>query len=600
MSITPTVAVMGKAFRMTGLILISLAILCLAAAPRFAQATESDWDFFEQDQGRVALIIGNSNYTDSPLKNPVNDAQLMAATLTDIGFDVTVLVDLDQGEMKRAIRDFGVRLQLAGGVGLFYFAGHGMQVEGRNYLIPVNAPITHEDDVDIEAVDANYVLAQMSKAGNSEREGVNIVILDACRNNPFERSFRSGAGGLAFMDAPSGTLIGYATSPGKVAADGEGENGLYTGALVEAMRVPGQSVESVFKAVRSKVQKKSDGKQVPWESTSLTNDFSFIPDPAEEREISAVQTPVPAGTASTVDPLAVDLAFWSSIKDSTNPAGFQSYLRKYPEGEFAPLAELKLQEMGAPLQPENDAQVAALPGSGTRALTTDAVTSDVHECDLYAADPRDPARRSEGVSLRDMDAIAAVAACEIAVEDNPDDIHFRLQLARGLFAKRDKEAFPDALIAAAEVGHPLAQADVGMFSWQGRNGFKKDFKMAAKWLAKASESGHPQSMATLGALYELGDGVKRDYAYAATLYSYAVKNGFPAAQQYFDAILPQATQQRLLQLGYRIGRVDGKFGRKSQAALKNFQKQAKMPITGTPSLTTFERLDLTVRQRAAQ
>ena len=601
MSVTASVSLLGRAFRMTGVILIVLAGLAFLIQLRSAAASQSDWEIYEQGEGRVALVIGNAAYTDAPLKNPANDARLMASTLEQLGFDVTVLTDLDQSEMKRAIRDFGVRLQLAGGVGLFYFAGHGMQVNGKNYLVPVGVPINHEDDVDIEAVDANYVLAQMSKAENGDSGGVNIVILDACRNNPFERSFRSANGGLAFMDAPSGTLIAYATSPGRVAADGDGDNGLYTGELVRAMLAPGQSVEAVFKSVRAQVQEKSAGQQVPWESTSLTGDFSFVPDPKVPDAATAAMTPVPATAttaASTVDPLAVEIAFWSSIKDSPSPDGFRTYLSKYPNGEFAPLAELKLKEMGASVQAPDDTQLAALGGTPRTLPATQLQT--VHECDSFAADPRDPGKRAPGVSLGQIDAVAAIAACEIAIEDDPADPQFRLQLARALFANRDMAAFPAALEAAAAAGHPLAQADVGMFAWQGRNGFKKDFKLAAKWLAKASESGHPQAMATLGAMYELGDGVERDFAYAATLYAYSIKNGFMKAQGYLDAILPQATQQRLIQLGYRIGRVDGKFGAKSQAALKNFQQQAKLPVTGTPNLTTFERLDATLRQRSVR
>jgi formylglycine-generating enzyme required for sulfatase activity len=219
---------------------------------------------------KIALVIGNSAYTVSPLKNPANDARLMADTLRSLGFIVDERTNLGQGEMKTAIEAFGRSIK-KGGVGLFYYAGHGMQVNGRNYLIPVDTDIQGEAEVDIKAVDAGAVLAKMDMAQNV----MNIVILDACRNNPFTRSFRSSGAGLATMDAPSGTIIAYATSPGKVASDGTGANGLYTQEVVKAVKKPGLKIEDAFKQVRSSVQSMTKGRQVPWESSSLVGDFYF-------------------------------------------------------------------------------------------------------------------------------------------------------------------------------------------------------------------------------------------------------------------------------------------------------------------------------------
>lgn len=241
---------------------------------------------------RVALVIGNGDYKDSPLRNPVNDARDMAQALKGLGFDVVYGENLAQNEMKRRILDFGDKVR-NGGVGLFYYAGHGVQVQGRNYLIPIGATITKEAEVELESVDLRYVLAQMEDAHNR----LNIVILDACRNNPFARSFRSVNNGLASIDAPSGTLIAYATAPGSVASDGEGRNGLYTMALLNTMRSPGLKIEDVFKRVRGAVQSKTMERQVPWESSSLTGDFYFIePDgaaPATAAPIVVAPAPLP-------------------------------------------------------------------------------------------------------------------------------------------------------------------------------------------------------------------------------------------------------------------------------------------------------------------
>jgi uncharacterized caspase-like protein len=177
-----------------------------------------------------------------------------------------------QKTMKRAIDDFGKKLR-DHQVGLFFYAGHGVQVNGANYLIPVDARLEASEDVEYDCVRADRVLAKMESAGSR----TNIVILDACRDNPFERGWNRSAksSGLAFMNAPSGSLIAYATSPGATAADGAGENGVYTEALLKHIGSSGVSILQMFQRVRSEVMRKTDSRQVPWESTSLRGDFYF-------------------------------------------------------------------------------------------------------------------------------------------------------------------------------------------------------------------------------------------------------------------------------------------------------------------------------------
>jgi TPR repeat protein len=242
-------------------------------------------------EARVALVIGNGAYKDSPLKNPPNDARAVAAALKELGFKVDLVLDGGRKRMLEAVRLFGQKLT-EGGIGLFYYAGHGMQVKGANYLIPVGADIATEEDVTTEALDANTVLARMDSAKNR----VNLVILDACRNNPFARSFRSASGGLAQMEAPSGTFVAFATAPGSTASDGDGRNGLYTQHLLRAMKEPGLKVEEVFKQVRVGVKRASHDAQVPWDSSSLTGEFYFrgggsapAPAPIVLRPLSAEQ-----------------------------------------------------------------------------------------------------------------------------------------------------------------------------------------------------------------------------------------------------------------------------------------------------------------------
>ncbi len=221
---------------------------------------------------KLALVVGNSNYPDAPLSNPVNDARAMTIALRELGFTVITRENANLRSMQSGIREFGDKLR-AGGVGVFYYAGHGMQIKGNNYLIPIGSTIEREDEVAYGSIDAQAVLDKMDSAGN----GSNFMILDACRNNPFIRNTRSGKAGLAQMDAPVGTLVSFATSPGAVASDGDGVNGLYTTHLLDALKQPGLKAEDVFKRVRAAVRRDSKGAQVPWEATSLEGDFYFRP-----------------------------------------------------------------------------------------------------------------------------------------------------------------------------------------------------------------------------------------------------------------------------------------------------------------------------------
>lgn len=283
-------------------------------APAAAVATASQ---------RVALVIGNGAYRDAPLNNPPNDARAMAQALKESGFAVTLQVDTDIQGMLTSIRRFGDQLR-KGGVGVFYYAGHGMQIKGRNYLIPVNSVIQREDEVAYQAVDAQAVLDKMEAAGN----GTNIMILDACRNNPFARSFRSSQQGLAQMDAPVGTLVAFATAPGSVASDGRGSNGLYTHHLLSAMREPGAKVEDVFKRVRSAVRRESKDKQVPWEATSLEGDFYFT---------------APSDTAPSAN-AALEESMWALVRASGDALDLKTFVARFPNSVHAAEALARLKQ----------------------------------------------------------------------------------------------------------------------------------------------------------------------------------------------------------------------------------------------------------------
>lgn len=244
---------------------------------------------------KFALVIGNSDYTHIPkLKNPANDAKDMAKALKKLDFDVTLLRDASKLEIEFSVKQFTEKLKETGGVGMFFYAGHGSQLEGDNYLVPVNVNVTQESEIKSKAYNIAFLLGSMRQAKNN----TNIIVLDACRDNPFKelaaKNTRSAAGGkggrglvkinapelnsgLSKLDAPPNTLIAYATAPGKVALDGSGRNSPYTRQLVKAIQREGLTVDQVFKEVRAGVLDKTKGAQIPWESSSLVADFYFKP-----------------------------------------------------------------------------------------------------------------------------------------------------------------------------------------------------------------------------------------------------------------------------------------------------------------------------------
>jgi Caspase domain len=261
---------------------------------------------------RIALVIGNGAYENVPgLANPRSDAELMATSLQNVGFQVTLITDANQFFMKTQIANFGRELRDGGPdtVGLFYYAGHGVQSRGANFLIPTDAKIQDPADLDLVGVEADWVLRQMESARNI----TNIVILDACRNNPF-RGAGSLSNGLAEMDAPTGSFLSYATAPGSVAVDGAGSNSPFTSALANAIQTPGMPIEQVFKQVRVKVLEATGGRQTPWDASSLVSDFRFIDE-------------------SKVDPM--ETLLWSSVKNTNDPEQLALFLEVYPDGAHA-------------------------------------------------------------------------------------------------------------------------------------------------------------------------------------------------------------------------------------------------------------------------
>ncbi len=306
------------------------------AVQRNLAVTKSDG----QSQKRVALVIGNAAYQGAPpLRNPVNDAKAMSTALNGLGFEVIEVTDATQKEMNRAITSFGSKLN-GETAALFFYAGHGLQVKGRNYIVPVDAQIESEAAIATESVSVDGVLDQLNSSP------ISIVILDACRNNPFERSFRKiGGGGLAQMDAPKGSFIAYATAPGKTAADGDGKNGLFTQELLKQLNTPGVELGMMMRRVRASVSAKSGDAQMPWDSSSMTGEFYFKPGDGTQ-VASLVPVAVPTQQLAHIKTRdEIEQEGWESVQGSGNIASVQEYLKQYPKGRFAGQAKILISNL---------------------------------------------------------------------------------------------------------------------------------------------------------------------------------------------------------------------------------------------------------------
>jgi uncharacterized caspase-like protein len=296
-------------------------------------------------ENRIALVIGNSKYeTVTALPNPANDAKAMTDLLIAAGFEIVSEPDLTQGEMRRTIADFAARLKTMGRdtVALVFYAGHGLQVDGENYLAPIDVNLRSEADVPLQAVRLADLMNALATAPSKTR----IVMLDSCRNNPFSEINKTSGRGLAIVDAPTGSIVSYSTAPGAEAEDGDGVNSPYTGAVLTIAKERGLAIEQALKRVRGSVHQTTKGRQTPWESSSLTGDFFFFPGEAKPAaKAGATAQPTAAGgkpSARSVDSWRKELQSRSAreaydiiIREDTVEA-YQAYLALYPRESVTP------------------------------------------------------------------------------------------------------------------------------------------------------------------------------------------------------------------------------------------------------------------------
>jgi TPR repeat protein len=452
---------------------IIAAFLLCAALPSTAHA-----------ERRVALVIGNSAYRTVPvLPNPASDAKLMSDTLTSLGFFVVgggARLDLDKAGFDQALKDFGTQ-STGADVALFYYAGHGVETHGLNYLVPVDAHPQDEADVFEQMVGTSGILDLLEKSGTR----INLVLLDACRDNPFrDHGVRSTTGGLAQMPAPVGTLISFATQPRSVSLDGISGHSPYTRALAEAMQKPGAGLFKTFNEVGLAVEKATGGQQLPWVSSSpISGNFYFAGKPA---------------------PATPEVREASLTPEALTPK--------------------------APLTP--DAPIITAPAQEPRFSPPDDPLRQgvVADCDRLAAMPHDTGHgwKLPGLEVDKIDVAMAGPACNDAMQRYPDVMRFVFEAGRVATARKDYAGARRLYDQAAASGYAMAMNNIGGI-YEGGSGTPVNYVEAARWYQKAVDAGEPIAMVDLAWLYETGHGMKKDYAEARRLLEIAIKAGVPAA-----------------------------------------------------------------------
>lgn len=454
---------------------------------------------------KAALLIGNATYTApaTVLKNPPNDITAMKATLEGAGFEVTVLQNAGRAAMSAALASFEQKVSGAD-IGLIYYSGHGIEVNGDNFLIPVDAKLASDRDIKYETILLDDLLHALAGATK-----LKLVLLDACRDNPFLTSMKrlSTRGiptrGLARADtAESNMLIGYATGPGEVALDGAGAMSPYATALARHLVKPGLEVEAALRAVAKDVFDATGGKQRPFKTGSL---FETV-------MLGEGLEPDASGTVGNNDPCRDAAAHWAEIRESKNKAMFEDHMRLFPDCAFANIARQRLTDL---------APVASLREA-----------SGETECDRLAAAESDPFKlaSTKAVDFYKIDFARAIPACQEAIRQNPEEKRFSYPLGRAL---DQAGRFPEALLEyrkSADLGNHQAMRNLGIL-YENGEGTAQDYAEAMRWFGKSADLGNGLAMNNIGLLHRNGKGVPEDLTLALEWYRKSADAGIPVAMQ---------------------------------------------------------------------
>ena len=458
------------------------------------------------DVPRYALVIGNGAYQQlQPLDNPTNDARAIAGVLRELKFDVDYVENASLGSMETLVH--GLRGNAAeGGVTLAFYAGHAVQYRGVNYLLPVDAAVEAPHELPTSAVALDAFLESASAA----RSALGIFIVDACRDNPFgDLSDALGSGLAAVRGTESETFIAYAAAVGAVAFDsGGGKNSPFTAALVAALEYPDRDIFDVFREVRGRVREATDGRQLPWLSTSLERSFIFRP--------SNIQSSAFHVTRYGISEEAV---FWQAIVPSKEKQDFAKYLELFPEGEFVEDARARILELDAselPILPQPAVKLIAESKAG------------VTPCDLVAADPFDANRTADGVVNGLVNTRLAVRLCTEALSKEPENPRLSFQLGRILSLREQWDEAEHYLVRAGNKGYAIAFSARASIYHLGY-GRPQDFELAAHLYGQAARLGDIVGQFRLGKLHQEGWGVEQSYERALDWYNKAALASYPPA-----------------------------------------------------------------------
>lgn len=532
---------------------LMLVFLCLVISPSLAD--END-EILGGPGERVALVVGNGDYSDSAsaLDNPANDAKAMAAKFRGLGIEVIEAIDLDYRGMRETLRVFDRALQDAD-AGIFYYAGHAMEYRGQNYLVPTDAVLETEGDVGLGLIDMDQILQVMETTVPTR-----LIFLDACRNNPMARSFRNALApsrstavgrGLGQMQTAVGTFIAYATAPGDVAADGDGENSPFTAAMLTHLDEPGLDISRLMQRVRNTVIAETKQSQIPWDSSSLRGPFVLHLD---------VTISPNAGTASVVENTGkhTDALFWESVKDSQQIADLEAYIERFgDDGIFAPLAKTRIHALSVEHAARAERKAAidrhglqeALNDLGYDPGTADGIFGERTRAAIMAWQ-RDRDERATGyVSMNQAQQILAEVKPSsnlAASASNADENYVRAltiyekecadgdakscyevgdiyQHGKGVDSSPIKAG--EFYQKACDSGIAAGCTDLGFLHSRGL-GFEKNYEKAYDFYSQGCRGGHARGCGNVGFLYRNGYGIKQDLSKAAAYYGKACDGGF--------------------------------------------------------------------------
>jgi Caspase domain/Sel1 repeat len=521
-------------------------VFCLVAVCLITLASKAN------AAARVALVIGNGEYRYTrPLPNPVNDAHDIADTLEQLDFTVIRVFNGDFGKIREAIRAFNGEVEHAD-IGLIYYAGHGMELGGENYIIPVDAELKTDRDLLGEAIGLKTILQSVSRAG-----ALGLVILDSCRDNPFATKMtrtklaRSVDRGLARVEPTANVLVAYAAKDGTTATDGDGRNSPYTAALLKHLGTRGLEVSFVFRKVRDDVMAATSRRQQPFVYGSLSSKAIYLRAPDSAASVPA--QPVVVQTAAPGTGRSMDVAVWESINRSTDAALFESFLKQFPQSPRSAEAQTRLAALRAGGECDQLRDIAR----GARERTVTLVEGAKPDVESAKPDPQ-----------------AARRACETAMAAFPDVMRYALQGGRAAEANKDYAKAREFYEKAADRGSRSAMVSLGAL-YESNLAGEPSYPKARSLYQKAVELGDPNAAIRLARMYEAGRGLGQSPAQAREWYRKAAALGDTQAMARLADIYERG-------LGVRKNAAEARVWRRKIAEAKQAAAQpATQPTAGS-------------------